>query len=151
MVDVILSADVRKAQTPAIKKEAAVKKEESKAGRHDVSSEERKEEVNQERSQVKKDSGGQVGRAPDAAKIIQEDLNTFDTEITVLPDSKDSATVKHEYGAHEAKPNSPQKEADSEIRSDQPSTATPPKGESLDINHIFLSNILAKQFIIKRS
>ena len=132
IVDVIFSADVRKAQIPAVKNEAALRKEDGRAAQPASISEESKEEMKQGRRRVKEERGGRVGRAPDAAEVIQEDLSTFDTEMPTMPDSRDKATVKQEYGAHEATSSTPQKAANSEIQQDQPSAATPPKGEYFD-------------------
>ena len=101
-LECILPADVRKGHIPAIKKEAALKKEEKDG----AVLPEIKPEKNT--GHVKEESKGEIGRAPDAAQLIQEDLSTFDTRMPAETESCTPAGAKEESGVQEGKTSSPQ-------------------------------------------
>lgn len=112
--DCILPADVRKGQIPAIKKEAALKKEEKDGA---VLPEIKSEEST---GHVKEESKGEIGRAPDAAQLIQEDLSTFDTRMPAETESKTPGSLKKEKGVQEGKISSPHSKLAADGHSSQP-------------------------------
>ncbi len=81
-------------------------------------------------STAKEEKGGGVGRAPDGAAVLQDDLSTFDTEMPVKREDQDSGRVKEEYGTHEAEAGKTSDAADPDVIPRQASAATPSKGKS---------------------